>query len=142
MNHQELTRHPSLPQPTSFQIKPNERAEGKGRREKLPAQAPTVSVCCYSLCIWQKWHHWGKIHQESASLASVFVLYSDLLTKARWHARTWAWEWTNTQKLENPVSEAVIGKLCRSRKELYILMWEKVCGVLSGVLCSPSLQHV
>lgn len=39
----------------------------------MPACAPTASMLWHRLRILQKWHHWGKISQESASLASLFA---------------------------------------------------------------------
>lgn len=68
-SHQGLT---SPPQPHSFPIK----TQGRGGESSCqrPAQAPTASTLWRRLYILHKWHHWGKISQESASLTSVSVL--------------------------------------------------------------------
>ena len=88
-NHQGLT---SPPQPHSFPIKTHGR--GGERSCQRPAQAPTASTLWRRLYILHKWHHWGKISQESASLTSVSVLSkSEMIYPQKnlsRHARTYA----------------------------------------------------
>lgn len=72
----------TLLHPNPSQSKQTEELKGKGGREKrcqMPACASTASMLWRSLCILQRWHHWRKISQESASLASVFVLSKSAL---------------------------------------------------------------
>lgn len=122
-NHQELTHRPSPPQPQSFPIKTNGRAEGKGRERK---KVPNAGMCSNSfyvmaqLCILQRWHHWGKISQESASPASVFVLSKSALIYLQHyldrHARTDAPgctpSFTDVETGNLTVRRGLIGKLC------------------------------
>ena len=85
INHQELTAllHPN---PNLSQSKHMEEWKGKGERERSCqrlAHAPTASTLWRRLCILHKWHYWGKISQESASLTCLgaFKVCNDLPTK-------------------------------------------------------------
>ena len=75
------------------------------RRKKLP-KANTGSTAPTSWCrlyILHKWHHWGKISQESASLTSVSVLSkSEMIYPQKnlsRHARTYAQGCTPSRRI-------------------------------------------
>lgn len=81
-----LSRINSPPFSTPTSILPNQNKgkswrerEGTERHGQMSACTSTASRLWRRLCILQKWHHWGKTSQESASLTSVSVLSKSIM---------------------------------------------------------------
>lgn len=81
-----ISRINSPPFSTPTSILPNQNKgkswrerEGTERHGQMSARTSTASRLWRRLCILQKWHHWGKTSQESASLTSVSVLSKSIM---------------------------------------------------------------